>query len=168
MWVPLSVMQYCHHSALASSVGDVCSSVSHAILPSLCLSIWCGWCSFLCQSCNFAITLPMHEVWVVWVMSCSSISHAILSSLCLRTRCGWCVFLCQSCNIAITLPKYEVWVMCVPLSVMRYCHHSALVWGVVDVCSSVSHAILPSLCLSMRCGWCVFLCQSCNIAITLP
>ena len=60
------------------SVGDVCSSVSHAILPSLCL---------------------MYEVWVVWVM-------------------------------------------CVPLSVMQYCHHSALGRGVDDVCSSVSHAIL--------------------------
>ena len=39
--------------------------------------------------------------------------------------------------------------MCVPLSVMRYCHHSALVRGVGNVGSSVSHAILPSLCLSV-------------------
>ena len=106
MWVPLSVMQYCHHSALIRGVGDVCFSVSHAILPSLCLS----------------------------------------------TRCGRCVFLGQSCNIAITLPLHQMWVMCVPLSVMQYCHHSALVRGVGDVYSSVSHAILPSLCLSTRCG----------------
>ena len=46
-----------------------------------------------------------------------------------------------SCNIAITLP-------CVPLSYCQYVFlcHSALVRGVGDVCSSVSHAILPSLC----------------------
>ena len=87
----------------------MCSSVSHAILPSLCLSVG-----------------GVGDV-------CSSVSHAILPSLCLS-------------NID------EVWVMCVPLSVMQYCHHSALVRGVGDVCSSVSHAILPSLCLSVRCG----------------
>ena len=81
MCVPLSVMQYCHHSALVRGVGDVCSSVSHAILPSLCLSMSVG------------------DV-------CSSVSHAILPSLCL---------------------SHEVWVMWVPLSVMQYCHHSALV-----------------------------------------
>ena len=167
MCVPLSVMQYCHHSAYVwgvGGVGDVCSSISHAILSSLCPSTRCGWCVFLCQSCNIAITLPKCELWVmcfplsvmqychhsalVWVVGdvFSSVSHAILPSLCLSVRCGWCVF----------------------LSVMQYCHHSALVWGVGNVGSSVSHAILPSLCLSVRCGWCGFLCQSCNIAITLP
>ena len=164
MCVPLSVMQYCHHSALVWVVGDVFSSVSHAILPSLCLSVRCGWCVFLSvmRYCH-------HSALVRGVGNVgSSVSHAILPSLCLSTRCGWCVFLCQSCNIAITLPLHQMWEMCVPLSVMQYCHHSALVRGVGDVYSSVSHAILPSLCLSTRCGWCVFLCQSCNIAITLP
>ena len=53
MWVPLSVMQYCHHSALVRGVGDVCFSVSHAILPSV--EVW-----EMCvpRSVNIAITLP--------------------------------------------------------------------------------------------------------------
>ena len=45
--------------------------------------------------------------------------------------------------------------MCVPLSVMQFCHDSDYVGGVGgvgDVCSSISHAILSSLCLRTRCG----------------
>ena len=63
--------------------------------------------------------------------------------------------------------------MCVPLSVMRYCHHSALVRGVGNVGSSVSHAILPSLCLSVGEVW-VMMCvplsvmQYCHHSALVP
>ena len=74
-----------------------------------------------CQSCNIA----HHSALVRGVCDVCSSGHAILPSLCL-SRVMAMLPLSEEI-LHITLPHTQMWVMCVPLSVMQYCHHSALV-----------------------------------------